>query len=81
MLTADKRLIGSTPICRLANYGIERGLIMYRLRKYKGGHYVARDGSVTSYTNKKEYARQFLTQEDAEKNRCVESEYIESDIK
>ena len=54
---------------------------MYRLRKYKGGHYVARNGSKNSCTNKMEHARQFKTREDAEKNRCVESEYIESDTK
>ncbi len=54
---------------------------MYRLRKYKGGHYVARDGSVNSYTNSRDHARNFLTREEAEKNRCVESEYIESDTK
>ena len=54
---------------------------MFRLRKYKGGHYVARNGLKKSYTNKMEYARHFLTREDAEKDRCVESEYIEGDLK
>ncbi len=53
---------------------------MYRLRKYKGGHYVARDGSIKSYTNIKDHARNFLTKKEAEENRCVESEFIEADI-
>ncbi len=52
---------------------------MFRLRRYKGGHYVAERGSVNSYTNKMEYAKQYKTREAAEKDRCVESEYIEAD--
>ena len=54
---------------------------MFRLRKYNGGHYVACAGSKNSYTNSRDHARNFSTREEAEKNRCVESEYIESDIK
>ncbi len=54
---------------------------MYRLRKFKGGHYVARDGSKKSYTNKIDYARNYLTRKEAEADRCIESEYIEADNK
>ncbi len=53
---------------------------MYRLRKYKGGLYVAQQGSKNSYTNKMEHVRQYKTKEEAEKDRCIESEYIEGDI-
>lgn len=53
---------------------------MYRIRRHKGGHYVARDGSKKSYTNKMEYARNYLTREEAEKDLCKENEYIEADL-
>ena len=52
---------------------------MFRLRKYEGGHYVAKKGSYNSYTNTLKYARNFPTREEAEADRCVESEYIEED--
>lgn len=53
---------------------------MYRLRKYKGGHYVATDGRKNAYTTDIHHARKFETREEAEKNRCVESEYIENGV-
>jgi len=53
---------------------------MYRLRRYKDGRFVAPSGSIKSYTPHKEGARHYETREEAEKDRCVESEYIESDL-
>ncbi len=53
---------------------------MHRLRRFKDGKYVAPAGSNKSYTPYLQGARQYETKEGAEKDRCVESEYIESDI-
>ena len=38
--------------------------------------FVAKSGRKGSYTNSLEHARKFKTEEDAEKERCIENEYI-----
>ena len=53
---------------------------MYRLRRYKDGYYVTQPGSHQSYSIKRDDARNYMSREAAENDRCVESEYIESDI-
>ena len=49
---------------------------MYALKRNSDGRYVARSGSVYSYTKKLEDAATFPTREAAEQNRCIESEHI-----
>ncbi len=52
---------------------------MYRLRRNKDDFYVTRSGSYQSYSIKRDDAKEFTTRKEAEKDRCIESEYIESD--
>jgi hypothetical protein len=50
---------------------------MYVLqRTNQGGGYVARPGSLRSYTRKLQHARTFATREQAERERCPENERV-----
>ena len=48
----------------------------YILRHKETGRYVAQPGSLGSYCVKLRYAQRFQTYEQAEANRCIESENI-----
>lgn len=47
------------------------------IRRSNDSKYVTNPGSQSSYTAFLQYARIFPSQEEAERNRCVENEYVE----
>ena len=49
---------------------------MYALKHNASGKYVAKLGSEPTYTREIECVRLFKTREEAEKERCVESEHV-----
>jgi len=50
---------------------------MVYVLKRTDGKYVAKPGRHNSYTNSFTNARKFRTKEEAEKDRCIENEYIQ----
>ncbi len=50
-------------------------MTLYVLKRIDG-LYVAKSGSENSYTNSFTKARKFSTKEKAERDRCIENEYI-----
>jgi hypothetical protein len=50
--------------------------VIYVLQNTETGKYVARSGSANSYTSRLEAARVFHSREEAERDRCPESECI-----
>lgn len=48
----------------------------YFIRRTEDKKYVARSGSEHSYTANLAKAQAYATREDAEKDRCIENEYI-----
>lgn len=51
---------------------------MYIIRNIETGKYVARSGSLRSYTSRLEDARTYVTRSHAEKDRCPSNEAVYS---